>query len=200
MPVKNLVKKIKSSFLSCEKDFETILKILFVENKPYCNILKKLLVIDAKDCLNNSKYDEIVRKISLHDLIEQGYVKLVPKLTQQEFEDMKSHILISFDNFQASGNPQFRDCVVNISIVSHIDSWDLGDFRLRPLKIAGYIDGLLNENRLSGLGTLHFFQANESVYNEDLVGYTLQYVAVHGSDDYIPDGQTFPYSKDEVAE
>ena len=40
----------KSSFLSCEKDFEEILKKLFIESAPYSNYLKKLLVINTKDC------------------------------------------------------------------------------------------------------------------------------------------------------
>ena len=33
---------VASSFLSCEKDFETILKKLFVTSKPYSDVLKKL--------------------------------------------------------------------------------------------------------------------------------------------------------------
>ena len=37
------------------------------------------------------------------------------------------------------------------------DYWDIGDFQLRPYKIAGYIDGLLNGAKLSGIGTFNFF-------------------------------------------
>ena len=32
--------RFNSSFLSCEKDIETILKKLFIESKPYSDILK----------------------------------------------------------------------------------------------------------------------------------------------------------------
>ena len=42
-----------SSFLSCEKDLEAILRKLFVESQPFSNDLKRLLVINAKDCLDN---------------------------------------------------------------------------------------------------------------------------------------------------
>ena len=42
-----------SSFLSCEKDLEEILKKLFVESQPFSNDLKRLLVINTKDCLDN---------------------------------------------------------------------------------------------------------------------------------------------------
>jgi hypothetical protein len=42
-----------SSFLSCEKDMQLILKKLFVQSQPYSNDLKKLLIINTKDCLSN---------------------------------------------------------------------------------------------------------------------------------------------------
>jgi len=44
-----------SSFLSCEKDLEVILKKLFIESQPYSDELKKLLVINTKDCLDNKE-------------------------------------------------------------------------------------------------------------------------------------------------
>jgi hypothetical protein len=40
-----MTKPITSSFLSCEKDTELILRKLFIESRPYSNVLKKLLVI-----------------------------------------------------------------------------------------------------------------------------------------------------------
>ena len=46
-------KKIISSFLSCEKDFEEILRKLFIENRPHSDELKRLLVINTKDCLDD---------------------------------------------------------------------------------------------------------------------------------------------------
>ena len=39
-----------SSFLSCEKDLHTILRKLFVQSEPFSTQLKKLLVINTKDC------------------------------------------------------------------------------------------------------------------------------------------------------
>ena len=44
--VKNLaMKPFQSSFLSCEKDTEIILRKLFIESRPYSDDLKRLLVI-----------------------------------------------------------------------------------------------------------------------------------------------------------
>jgi len=56
---------------------------------------------------------------------------------------------------------------------------------MRPIKIAGYIDGILNNSRLSGVGELSFLGCNELILDENLAGYCLMYAAVHGSEDYI---------------
>ena len=78
------------------------------------------------------------------------------------------------------------DCILEIDIVCHPEYWDLGNYRQRPIKIAGYIDGLLNNAKLSGICELEFLGCNELVLNEDLAGYTLMYRAVHGNDDRLP--------------
>jgi hypothetical protein len=181
--------KCKSSFLSCEKDIEKILKKLFVESHPYSEDLKRLLIINTKDCLDNKTsevYNKYLREATLPYLVEHGFIKIVPKMLLPEHEEIKSYIIISFDNFTPSGNPQFRDCVVHFDIICHTDYWDLGDYRLRPFKIAGIIDGLLDKSRLSGIGTFQFSGCNELVLDETLSGYTIQYSAIHGTDDVLP--------------
>ena len=61
---KNLVKfDLKSSFLSCEKDTDTILRKLFIESRPYSDMLKRLLVISTKDCLDNETSEKKKKKI-----------------------------------------------------------------------------------------------------------------------------------------
>ena len=190
--VTHLDKPIKSSFLSCEKNTELILQKLFVDNKQHSRKLKKLLVINTKDCLNNPKYDDIVNKMSIGDMINEGYVRLYPKFAMQEHQEVKAYILISYDNFAMTDNPEFRDCTIDFDIICHTDYWDCGDFKIRPLQIAGYIDGLLNNEKLVGIGTLHFLGCKELLYNEHLSGYTLSFAAVHGREDYIPDGGAEP--------
>lgn len=182
--------KFNSSFLSFEKDIETILRKLFIESNPYSEILKRLLVINTKDCLDNLESPAIKEKLgqmSLAKLRQEGYIKLEPKIAMPEHEEVKSYIIVSCDNFSPNNdNPYYRDCTVNFTIVCHLDCWDLGNYRIRPLKIAGFIDGILNEAKLSGIGTFNFVGCDEVVYNEDLAGYTLIYRAVHGNDDKTP--------------
>jgi hypothetical protein len=187
--INGLSGEFNSSFLSCEKDTETIIKKLFVDSKPYSDYLKRLLLINTKDCLTdltNPAYISKIKGTSIQDLKEQGYLRFAPKLDMGEHEECKSYILITFDNFVPNdGNGYYRDCVIEIDIICHPEYWDLGNFRQRPLKIAGYIDGILNETRLSGIGTLNFLSCNEIVLNENLAGYCLMYTAVHGNDDLI---------------
>ena len=84
------------------------------------------------------------------------------------------------------------DCTVNFDIICYDDEWDLEGFQTRPLKIAGYIDGILNsisnKNRqdwqnqgasnikLSGMGEYAFLGCNLVVLNEDISMYTLSYL------------------------
>lgn len=185
---------IRSSFLSCEKDTETILRRLFIESRPHSDTLKKLLIVNTKDCLTaqGDKLQYIQEKINsfnIKSLIDKQYVRLFPKLTFGEHEEVKSYILVSFDNFTPNEtNPEYRDCTVTFDVVCHTDYWSLDNFQLRPLKIVGYIDGILNETKLSGIGRFHFMGCSQLILNEDLSGYTLMYRAVHDvdGDDKIP--------------
>lgn len=181
--------QFSSSFLSCEKDIEEILRKLFISSEPYSEYLKKLLVINTRDCLDNKTSTTIKQKIadmSLAKLRQEGYIKLEPKIPFGEHEEVKSYIIVSCDNFTPNAsNPHYRDCTVTFDIICHTDYWDLGNYRIRPLKIAGYIDGILNKARLSGIGTFQFMGCNQLILNETLSGYTLMYRAVHGNDDKI---------------
>lgn len=181
---------LKSSFLSFEKDVETILKALFIESYPHSDALKRLLVLETKDCLDNTTsevYKKKLEETNLATLIRDGYVKLSPKIRLSEHEEIKSYIIISCDNFTPNNeNPFYRDCTITFDVICHLDYWDIGDYRLRPIKIIGYLDGLLNNARLSGIGKLEFLGCNELILNEDLAGYTLMYRAVHGNDDRLP--------------
>ena len=182
-----ITQNLKSSFLSCEKDAETIIKKLFVSSKPYSDDLKRLLIINKKDCLDksNENYQKIIENTSVKELMEEKYITLVPKIKMKEHEEIKSYIVLSFDNFTPTSNPEYRDCTVSFDIFCHTDYWDLGDYKLRPVKIMGIIDGLLNNSKLSGIGTLQFLGSSEIVVNEEISGYTLMFQATHGNDDNL---------------
>ena len=89
--------------------------------------------------------------------------------------------------FFESNRDVARGNIVSFDILCHTDYWDIGDYQLRPLKIAGIIDGLLNNTKLSGIGELQFLGLNQLVLNEELAGYTLLFKATHGNDDNLPE-------------
>lgn len=160
-----------SSFLSAEKDFELIIsKMLKNEN------LKKLLYYNSSDCLSkpNVGQDETLAMLNKN-------IRIIPRL---EIDDETlNYVIISFDGFTPNDNSQYRDNLVSFDIICHFDSWLLGDYQLRPYKIMGEIDGMLNNKHLSGIGTLQFVGGNQLLLGDTLGGFTLMYAAIHGKED-----------------
>lgn len=183
---RDLVSKCESSFLSCEKDIEIILNKLF-QSKPHSDILKKLLIINNSDCLDADS--EVYRKkidVTPRQMVKDGYIKFNTKNKLYEHDEVKSYLMITMDNFIPNAtNPEFRDYNVIFDIICHTEYWDLGNYRQRPLKIAGYIDGLLNKTKLTGIGTFNFLGCSNVVFDDNFSGYILMYRAIHGSDDRI---------------
>lgn len=180
--------EFNSSFQSCKKDMKTILEKLFTQSNPYSEDLKRLLIINTKDCLDrsNQKYNDKIKKYSLGKLKEEGYIRNKPILSFGEHEPVKAYIIINFDNFTPNAtNPQFRDCTISFDILCDTNYYELDDFDTRPAAIMGVIDGILHGSKLSGIGTLQFAGAQQLILSEDIAGYTMMYLAIHGSDDRI---------------
>jgi hypothetical protein len=175
----------KSTFLSHAEDQETIWRKLFVESRPYSDILKKLLIINTPNCLDRTQdqYQRKIEQYSIKDLHDNQYIKATPKLSFGEHEEVKSYIMLDFDDFSPSENPRYRNCVISFTIISQLDYWELDDYQLRPWMIAGYVDGIMNDTRLSGIGKLQFLGAQQLVLNEYLGGVMLRYSASHSEAD-----------------
>ena len=161
----------KSSFLSLEKDMNLIVDKIFKNER-----LKRLLHYTTKDALDrkNLTADETLALFGKN-------IKLVPKLTVDN--TVLNYIIISFDNFTPSDNPEFRDNIIEFDIICHFDQWNLKDFSLRPYKIAGEIDSMFNGKHLTGIGELQFLGANQMILTDEFAGLCLMYQAVHGEED-----------------
>lgn len=175
----------KSTFLSHAEDQEIIWRKLFVESRPYSDMLKKLLIINTPDCLDRTQdqYQRKIEQYTIKDLHDNQYIKATPKLSFGEHEEVKSYIMLDFDDFSPSENPRYRNCVISFTIISQLDYWELDDYQLRPWMIAGYVDGIMNDTRLSGIGKLQFLGAQQLVLNEYLGGVMLRYSASHSEAD-----------------
>ena len=165
----------KSSFISIEKDMGTIVDMMLKNNR-----LKKLLYYNLENCL----FQENLTEDQSLELIEDGYIRMVPKLYVDK--DVLNYIIISFDNFTPNmTNPEFRDNIISFDIICHFNQWQMPNFQLRPYKIAAEIDTLFNNRHLSGIGELQFLGANQILINDEFGGISLMYSAVHGEDDKI---------------
>ena len=123
----------------------------------------------------------IVRVVSLIN----KQIKIVPKL--DIIKDCPIYVIISFDNFTPNAtNPEFRDCTLNFDILVHPDHWNLGNFALRPYKIAGELDGMFDKTKMTGIGELQFAGANNLVLNDQLMGLTMIYRSVQSTEDTLP--------------
>ena len=161
----------KSSFLSINKDMRLLVdKILSNER------LKKLLYYTTKDALNKPKLTE-EESLSLFG----KQIKVVPKLYVDG--SVLTYMIISFDNFVESGNPQFRDNIIEFDIICHFDQWALQDFDLRPYRIAAELDSMLDKQKLTGIGLIEFLGANQIILTDEFAGLCLMYRTYHGEED-----------------
>ena len=166
----------KSSFLSMEKDTNLIINKMFKNER-----LKRLLHFTTSDALDRPNIGEDASLALVYNNI-----KIVPKL----YIDGKvlNYIIINFNNFTPSKNPEFRDNIIEFDIVCHFDQWQLKDFALRPYKIAAEIDSMFNNTHLTGIGELQFLGMTQININDEFGGVCLMYEATHGGEDkkYMP--------------
>ena len=161
----------KSSFLSINKDMRLLVD-KFLSNDRLC----KLLYYTDRNALENPKLTD-EEKLGLFN----KQIRIVPKLYVDN--PVLNYIIISFDNFVESENPQFRDNIIEFDIICHFDQWQLKDFDLRPYRIAAEIDSMLDKQKLTGIGLLEFYGAKEILLTDEFAGLCLMYKTYHGEED-----------------
>ena len=161
----------KSSFLSINKDMRLLVD-KFLSNDRLC----KLLYYTDRNALDNEKLTN-EQKLSLFN----KQIRIVPKLYVDK--PVLNYIIISFDNFIESSNPEFRDNIIEFDIICHFDQWQLKDFDLRPYRIAAELDSMLNKQKLTGIGLLEFYGAKEILLTDEFAGLCLMYKTYHGEED-----------------
>lgn len=162
----------KSSFLSIEKDLNTITNLMFKNER-----LKRLLYYTTPDALDKRNISE-EQTFSLFG----KQIRIVPKLVIDK--TVENYVIISFDNFTPNAtNPEFRDHIISFDIICHFDQWHLKDFQLRPYKIAAEIDSMVDNKHLAGIGETQFLGANQIILNDEFAGISLMYSVINGEDD-----------------
>lgn len=161
-----------SSFLSVDKDLSLICDKI-INNKR----LQKYLYYNVEEPLKEA--DLSPKEIKS---LFGKQVRIVPKLAIDG--EVLNYIIISCDNFSPNvSNPEFRDNIIEIDIICHYDQWQMKDFELRPYKIAGEIDSMLDGKKLTGIGQLEFMGATQLMLTDEFAGVCLIYQAIHGVED-----------------
>lgn len=168
----------KSSFLAAEKDLSLIIDRIMKNER-----LKKLIYYSVPNALDQPA---VPQDKAMEMLGSQ--IKLVPKIyiDKPEF----CYLLISCSSFVENlTNPEFRDNTIVFTILCHFDQWNLGNFKLRPFAIAAELDSMFNNEKLTGIGEVQFFKANEINENDEFGGLELIYTTTHaynGEDSKFP--------------
>lgn len=166
-------KQYKSSFLSMEKDMAILMNAMLNNER-----LKRLLYYTTNDALDKPNLTD-EQSVSL---IGKN-IKNVPKLVLDK--SVLNYIIVSFDNFLETENPEFRDNMIEFDIICHMDQWPLKDFALRPFKIAAEIDTIFNNKKFTGMGKLQFLGCKIIGINNEFAGVALLYGTVHGGEDRV---------------
>ena len=163
----------KSSLLGMPKDAAIIIdRILSNPN------LLRLLVYETRDWQSQP----LPNGDQIKELFTSHQISSVPKIKIDSKE--KTYIRLTYGTvIRNSSNPEYRENTFGIDIICHYDNWDLGDFELRPYRVAGEIDAMLDKTHLTGIGELEFVSATPYVYNEEFAGVSLTYLAVRGHED-----------------
>ena len=142
----------------------------------------RLLYYNSQDCLSSAKKD--ITPTQIAEMFKTKQISNVPKVKIDA--DKKTYLRITFDSFTPNAtNTFYRDHIVEIKIICHFDDWDLGDYELRPYRIAGEIDSMLDGQHLTGIGQLYFVSADQVIYDEEYGGVNLIYQAIRGHEDEV---------------
>lgn len=163
----------KSSLLGMPKDAAIIMRRI-ISNQT----ILKLLAYPGRDwdkrpALSNAEIQE---------MFTTQQISAVPKVKIDRKE--KTYLRLTYGTaVRNATNPEYRDNTFGLDIICHFDNWDLGDFELRPYRLAGEIDSMLDKTKLTGIGQLEFVSVTPYIYNEEFAGVTLTYLAIRGHED-----------------
>lgn len=164
----------KSSFLSTDKDLALIVGKIMKNQR-----LLKMLYYTEKDCLKAPDLSDA----EIYSMLDKQ-IKIVPNIAIQK--ECPNYMVVTFDHYTPNlNNPEFRDCVISFDILCHPDHWNLGNFQLRPHKIAGELDAMFDGQKLTGIGEVHFMGCDNLLLNDQLIGLTLLYKTIHGGEDKV---------------
>lgn len=137
-------------------------------------ILCRLLKYQTRDPLKDKCNGKDQPNVDGAELINKQ-ILIVPKIFDDSTEKM-SYVTAIFDDFVVNQiNPQFKVSTVRFDIACPYDEWLLNSRSLRPYLIMQEIDTMFNQAKLSGIGNLQFYRADNLALSPWIGGYTMRY-------------------------
>ena len=172
---KNTYEFPKSALLGMPKDAALIMQRILSNQR-----VLKLLAYGVRDW----ESQPLVSSDKVKEMFDTEQISAVPKIRIDKHE--KTYLRLIYGTMTRNAtNPEFRDNTFSIDIICHYDNWDLGNFDLRPYRIAGEIDSMLDKTHLTGIGELEFVSCTPYIYDEEFAGVTLTYLAIRGNEDKV---------------
>lgn len=163
----------KSSLLGMPKDAALIMSRILSNQR-----ILKLLEYGVRDWEKQPD----VSPAMIKEMFKTKQISSVPKVKIDKPE--KSYLRLIYGSIIPNAtNPEYKDNTFGIDIICHYDNWDLGDFELRPYRLAGEIDSVLNKTKLTGIGILELISGVPYIYDEEFAGVSLTYLAIRGHED-----------------
>lgn len=148
----------------------TLIKITnkFLDNTELCKLLKYADIRDINKCPD----------FEVETLIDKN-IRMKPLLPQEE--EKGSFLIVLLDNFAINPeNSEFKVMSIRVDILVPYEDWNKIDSTLKPFRIMGIVDTILNNQRISGIGKLQFQSGEVFSVGEKLGGYTL----IYGTEDF----------------
>lgn len=168
----------KLQFVHCGEVFELSQRRFAVMGENIFRVATKLMK-DQTLCrllhyTDRTPLDKEKPNINGADLLHRN-ILVVPK-PSDEILTKENFVVVLFDNFIPNGNNKdFKVATVRFDILCPFDEWLIEGSSLRPYLIMQRIDELFNEEKLAGIGNLHFEGAQELVVSPQLGGYNMEY-------------------------
>lgn len=158
----------ENNFLAIPKDWKKIVEKILTNEK-----FLKLLYYKSKDALKLPNLSEAEKERLINkNILSHPYIP--------SEDEVENYIQILFDNFtQNQVNPQYVDNMIVITLLCHKYTWILEDWNLRLYTMANEVMNMLNNKKLTGIGTVQFVTASAFVPNSSVFGLTMTFMVIN---------------------
>lgn len=160
----------------------------YAHRGSFSDIGKNLNII-ARRLMNNENLIKLLvhtdSKAESMDLTQEqiestfgDQIRIVPVINKDE--DVKNYVIIQFGAFTPveANDGFYKQYIITFDVICNTANWMLSDYTPRPYKIMAEIDNVINKTKIESVGPVSFMGAQTLIVNEELSGFTLNYVVM----------------------